>query len=67
MAAGVAAHIVHVLNCFVLLSMEPWAATKNLVPSVAVPPAPVRVPSKRLLAPSVSRATHNLNEERRSL
>ena len=61
MAAGVAAHIVHVLNCFVLLSMEPWAATKNLVPSVAVPPAPVRVPSKRLLAPNVTPVTSVAN------
>ena len=31
--------------------MEPWAAAKKL--SVAVPPAPVRVPSQRPLAPRV--------------
>ena len=32
--------------------MEPWAAAKKL--SVAVPPAPVRDPSQRPLAPSVT-------------
>ena len=37
----------------VLLSMEPWAPAKKLSVSVAVPPAPVRVPSQRPLAPSV--------------
>jgi hypothetical protein len=33
--------------------MEPWAAAKNKF-SVAVPPAPVRVPSQIPLAPSVA-------------
>ena len=33
--------------------MEPWAAVKKLLVSVAVPPAPVRVPSQRPLALSV--------------
>ena len=36
-----------------LLSMEPWAATKTLA-SMAVLPAPVRVPSHCSLAPSVT-------------
>ena len=37
-----------------LLSMEPWAAAKKkLSVSVAMPPAPVRDPSQRPLAPSV--------------
>ena len=37
------------------LSMEPWAAAKRkLSVSVAVPPAPVRVPSQRPLASSVA-------------
>ena len=34
--------------------MEPWAAAENFQASVAVPPAPVRVPSPRPLAPSVT-------------
>ena len=38
-----------------LLSMEPWAAEKKNC--VAVSPAPVRVPSQRLLAPSVASVT----------
>ena len=37
-----------------LLSMEPWAAVKQILVSLTVPPAPVRVPRKRPLAPSVS-------------
>ena len=38
-----------------LLPMEPWAAAKKkLSVSVAVPPAPVRAPSQRPLAPSVT-------------
>jgi hypothetical protein len=38
--------------------MEPWtAAKKKLLVSVAVPPAPVQVPSQRPLAPSVALVT----------
>ena len=37
-----------------MLSMEPWAAAKKLLSSVAVPPAPVRVPSQSPLSPSVT-------------
>ena len=44
-----------------LLSMEPWAAAiKKLSVSVAVPPAPVRVP--RPLAPSVASVTSVAND-----
>ena len=39
--------------------MEPWAAAKKLSISVAVPPAPVRVPSQRPLAPSVAYHIYN--------
>ena len=41
--------------------MEPWAATKKLSVSVMVPPAPVRVPSQRPLAPSVTSVTSVAN------
>ena len=38
--------------------MEPWAATKKkLLVSVAMPPAPVRVPSQRPLAPIIASVT----------
>ena len=37
--------------------MEPWAAAKKTFSSVAVPPAPVRVPSQRPLAPSFTSVT----------
>ena len=40
-----------------LLSMKPWTAAKKIKVSVAVPPAPVRVPSERPLAPSVASIT----------
>ena len=40
-----------------LLSMEPWAAAKKTLASVAVPPAPVRDPCQRPLAPSVASVT----------
>ena len=44
--------------------MEPWAAAKKkLSVSVAVPPAPVRVPSQRPLAPSVASATSVANDK----
>ena len=43
-----------------LLSMEPWAAAKKLLVSVVVPTAPVRVPSQRSLAPSVTSVTRSL-------
>ena len=42
-----------------LLSMEPWAAAKKTV-SVAVPPSPVRVPSQRPLALSVTSVTNDI-------
>ena len=34
--------------------MEPWAAAKKLPVTVAVPLAPVRVPSQRPVAPNVA-------------
>ena len=34
------------------MSMEPWAATKQLDTSVDVTPAPVRIPIERPLVPS---------------
>ena len=37
--------------------MEPWAAAKKLKASVAVPPAAIRDPSQRPLAPSVASVT----------
>ena len=43
--------------------MKPWAATKKLLFSVAVPPAPVRVPSQRPLAPSVASVTSVANDK----
>ena len=46
-----------------LLSMEPWAAAKKLSVSVAVPPAPVQVPSQRPLAPSVASVTSVANDK----
>ena len=47
-----------------LLSMEPWAAAKKkLSVSVAVPPAPVRVPSQRSVAPSVASVTSVANDK----
>ena len=46
-----------------MLSMEPWAAAKKLSVSVAVPPAPVRVPSLRPLAPSVASVTSVANDK----
>ena len=36
--------------------MQPWAAAKIVI-SVAVPPAPVRAPCQRPLAPSVALVT----------
>ena len=46
-----------------VLSMEPRAAARNLSVSVAVPPVPVRVPSQRLLAPSVASVTSVANDK----
>ena len=46
--------------------MEPLAVTKKkkkLLASVAVPPAPVRVPSQRPLAPSVTSVTLVANDK----
>jgi hypothetical protein len=43
--------------------MEPWAPDKKkLSVSVVVPPAPVRVPSQRPLAPSVASVTSVAND-----
>ena len=46
-----------------LLFMEPWAAIKKLLLSVAVPPAPVRAPRQRPLAPSVASVTLITNDK----
>ena len=43
--------------------MESWAAVKKLLVSVAVPLAPVRVPSQRPLAPSVASVTSVANDD----
>ena len=44
--------------------MEPWAAAKKkLSVSVVAPPAPVRVPSQRPLAPSVASVTSVPNDK----
>ena len=43
--------------------MKPWAAAKKKSVSVAVPPAPVRVPSQRPLAPSVASVTSVANDK----
>ena len=43
--------------------MEPWAAAKKALSSVTVPPAPVRVPSHRPLAPSVASVTSIANDK----
>ena len=43
--------------------MGPWAAAKKLLVRVAVPPAPVRVPSQRPLAPSVASVTSVANDK----
>jgi hypothetical protein len=44
--------------------MDPWAAAKkNLLVSVAVPPASVRFPSQRPLAPSVASVTSVANDK----
>ena len=43
--------------------MEPWAAAKRNFVSVAVPPAPVRVPSQRPLAPSFASVTSIANDK----
>ena len=43
--------------------MEPWAAAKKkLLVSVAVPPAPVRVPGQRPLAACVTSVTSDAND-----
>ena len=44
--------------------MEPWAAAKKkLSVSVAMPPAPVRVPSQRPFVPSVASVTSVANDK----
>ena len=47
----------------ILLSMEPWAAAKITLVSVVVPPAHVRAPSQRSLAPSVASVTSVANDK----
>ena len=42
--------------------MNPWDAAKKKIVSVAVPPAPVRVPRQRPLAPSVTSVTSVAND-----
>ena len=52
------------LGSLLLLSMEPWGLRpKKFQTSVAVPPAPVRVPSQRPLAPSVASVTSVANDK----
>ena len=47
-----------------LLCMEPWTADKKkLLACVAVPPAPVRVPSQRPLALSAASVTSVANDK----
>ena len=43
--------------------MEPWAAVKKKPFSVAVTPAPVRVPNQRLLSPSAASDTSVANDK----
>ena len=43
--------------------MEPWAAPKKFQPSVAVALTPVRVPSQRPLAPSVTSVMSVANDK----
>ena len=43
--------------------MEPEAVAKKVHASVAVPPAPVRVPSQMPLAPSVTSVTSVANDK----
>ena len=44
--------------------MEPWAVAKKLSVSVAVPPAPVRVPSQRPLASSVASVSQSIANDK---
>ena len=50
-------------SCILLLSMGPWPAAKKLYFSATVPPAPVRVPSQRPLAPSITTVTSVANNK----
>ena len=43
--------------------MEPWMWPRKLLVSLAVPPAPVRVPSQNPLAPSVMSVTSVANDK----
>ena len=43
--------------------MEPWAAAKKISFNVAVPPASVRVPSQRPLAPRAASVTSVANDK----
>ena len=46
----------------ILLFTEPWAAAKKLYARVAVPPAPVQVPSQRIIAPSVTSVANDKDD-----
>ena len=43
--------------------MEPWGLQQKTFQTRAVPPAPVRVPSRRPLAPSVASVTSVANDK----
>ena len=45
-----------------LLSSEPWTAAKKVLSSVGVPPVPVRDPSRRPLAPSVTSVANDKSD-----
>ena len=45
-----------------LMSMEAWAVAKIFYASVAVPPAPVQVPSQRPLASSVTSVANDKSD-----
>ena len=52
---------VYFLFALALLSMEPWGLRPKKFQ--ALPPAPVRVPSQRTLAPSVASVTSVANDK----
>ena len=58
-------HCINVLLQFIIHGVnaccqwDPWAEAKKLSARVAVPPAPVRVPSQRLLSPNVRSVTND--------
>ena len=54
----------YLINNLRMLSMEPWGLrSKKFQTSVAVPPAPVWVPSQRPLAPSLASVTSVANDK----